>query len=156
MPLRSGTDTSIHPSLVLRDSLANTRSPPLSRNLAGRGSLDLPPGPERSIEVEGGANKGQVCEGLREVAQCLAARPNLLRIKPQVVGVREHLFEDEPGFLNLSCSRQRLDEPERAQTEGALLTHQAVGRLLDVVAVNEAIGDQPAVPGRTVDGVQGA
>jgi hypothetical protein len=51
---------------------------------------------------------------LREVAQSLAARAYFFGKQPQVVGVAEHLFEDEPGFFQPSRSRQRLDEPERA------------------------------------------
>src|SRR5215204_3610071 len=147
MPVRRGTETSIHPpsscpSFVLWESSANMR---LS-----------PPGSECLIEVEGGADKGQVREGLREVAQGLTARPDLLRIKPQVVGVGEHLLEDEPGLLDPSCTGEGFDKPERAQAEGALFSHKAVGRLFDVVAVHEAVGDQPALPGRTVGRIQRA
>ena len=51
MPLRS--ETSIGPSLTVQNPLDNTRSPPL---------------PERPVEVEGGADEGQVRERLGEVA----------------------------------------------------------------------------------------
>src|SRR5215212_9974812 len=64
MPLCSETETSIQPFSML-----------------------LPPLSERPVEVEGGADKGQVREGLREVAQRLPAGPDLLRIEPQVVRV---------------------------------------------------------------------
>src|SRR5215210_2631330 len=82
MPLCSGTETSIHPSVVCivpADSLGNTRLPPLS---------------ERPVEVEGGAYEGQVGEGLREVTEGLARGPDFLRVKSQMVGVTEHLLED--------------------------------------------------------------
>src|SRR5215213_107557 len=74
MPLCSGTETSIQPFASMR----------------------LHPLPERPVEVEGGADEGQVGEGLREVAQGLAAGTDLLGVEPEVVGVAEHLLEDEP------------------------------------------------------------
>src|SRR5215207_4111249 len=143
MPVRRGTETSIHPAFVFASFPGSSVS------------IRLPLCSERLVEVEGGADKGQVREGLREVAQGLPAAPDLLRIKPQVVGVGEHLLEDEPGLLDPSCTGEGFDEPERAQAEGALFSHKAVGRLFDVVAVHEAVGDQPALPGRTIDCVQG-
>ena len=42
---------------------------------------------KRPVEVEGSADQGQVSEGLGEVAQRLAAGPDLLGVEPQVVGV---------------------------------------------------------------------
>src|SRR5215207_9194955 len=90
MPVRRGTEASIHPAFVFAifpGSSASTQLPPCSNIL---------------IEVEGGADEGQVREGLREVAQGLTARSDLLRIKPYEVGVGEHLLEDEPGLLDPS------------------------------------------------------
>src|SRR3712207_111529 len=104
MPLCSETETSIQPFSSMR----------------------LPPLPERPVEVEGGADEGQVGEGLREVAQRLAAGTDLLGVEPEVVGVAEHLLEDEPGFFEPTRARERLDEPERAQVECPLLTHEPV------------------------------
>src|SRR4051794_16984032 len=63
MPLLSETETSIQP-------FAFTRLPPL---------------PELPVEVEGGADQGQVSEGLREVAQGLTAESDFLRVEPEVV-----------------------------------------------------------------------
>src|SRR4051812_16163441 len=134
MPLCSETETSIHPFSCMR----------------------LSPLPERPVEVEGSADQGQVGEGLREVAQRLAGRTDLLGVEPEVVGVAEHLLEDEAGIFEPSGARQGLDEPERAKVEGALLAHEAVGGLLDVVAEDEAVGDQPVVFRGTVYGVEGA
>src|SRR5215217_4953841 len=114
MPLLSGTETSIHPPFVvfaLWDSLDNTQLPPLS---------------ERPAEVVGGADERQVREGLREVAQGLAAGSDLLRVEAEVVGVAEHLLEDEPGFFQPPRARERLDKPERAQVERTFLAHESV------------------------------
>src|SRR5215208_3284842 len=59
----------------------------------------LTPAAERLIEVVGCADEGEVCEGLREVAQCLAAVADLLGVEPEVVCVTEHMLEDKAGFL---------------------------------------------------------
>jgi hypothetical protein len=40
-----------------------------------------------------------VGEGLREVAERLAGRADLLGVQPEVVGVGEHLLEDRPASL---------------------------------------------------------
>ena len=61
-----------------------------------------PAGSERPVEVERRADQGKVREGLGEVAQCLAAGPDLLRVESQVVGVAEHLLEDESGLRDPS------------------------------------------------------
>src|SRR5215210_8646820 len=96
---------------------------------------------ERAVEVKGGADEGQVREGLREVSQRLAARSDLLRVEPEMVRIAQHLLEDEPGFFQPSCAGECLHEPERAQAERSLLSHKAICRLLDVVAEDEAVGD---------------
>src|SRR5215210_7950076 len=98
MPLCSATETSIQPFSPMR----------------------LPPLFERPVEVEGGADEGEVREGLGEVAKGLAARPDLLGVEPEVVGVAEHVLEDEPGLFESARARQRLDEPERAKAERPL------------------------------------
>ena len=54
---------------------------------------------ERAVEVESGADEGQVREGLGEVSQRLAAGTDLLRVETEVVGVTEHLLEDKPSFF---------------------------------------------------------
>src|SRR5713101_6672995 len=57
--------------------------------LSSDGSVDSP-GPERPVQVEGGANQGQMRERLREVTQGLAAVAGLLSVKAEMVGVNEH------------------------------------------------------------------
>ena len=95
-------------------------------------------------------------KGLREVAQGLAGVPDLLGVEAEVVGVAEHLLEHQARFVHTPGARQRLDEPERAQAERAFFAREAVGGLLDVVAVHEAVGDEPAVARGPVGGVEGA
>src|SRR5215210_5558356 len=75
--------------------------------------------PQLAVEVEGGAYEGEVGEGLREVAQSLAAGADLLRVEPQVVGVGKHLLEDQPCLVEPPGPRQSLNVPERAYRERA-------------------------------------
>ena len=100
-------------------------------------------------------------KGLREIPQRFAVSAGLLPVETQVAGVAEHLFEHEAGLLQSLAvipagPRQRLDEPEGTDVEGPLLPIQSVGGLVHVVAIDEAVGDQPAGFGRLVHGVQGA
>ena len=64
--------------------------------------------------MNGGADQGQVREGLGEVAKGLTARPDLLRVETQVVGVGEHLLQNKAGLPQPTSLREAFDEPERA------------------------------------------
>src|SRR5713101_8587487 len=59
-----------------------------SRGVAG--------GRETAVEIEGGADERQVRERLGEVAEVLRLRAQLLTVQSQVIGVAEHLLEEEP------------------------------------------------------------
>ena len=48
---------------------------------------DDSPGPQRPIQVEGGADQSQVRERLREIAQGLSAWAGLLGVQAEVVGI---------------------------------------------------------------------
>src|SRR5215831_18375100 len=48
-----------------------------------------------AIEIEGGADERQVRERLRKVAEVLGLKAELLAVQPQVIGVAEHLLEEE-------------------------------------------------------------
>jgi len=59
----------------------------------------------------------QMRECLREVPKCFAARTCLFRVQPQVIGIGQHLLEQQPGFFEparilLTRASQGLDEPE--------------------------------------------
>ena len=61
--------------------------------------------PERPVEVEGRADQAEVCECLGEVAQRLAAGAGLFGVEAQVVGIAEHLLEEQPGVFEPSPDR---------------------------------------------------
>ena len=64
-----------------------------------------------------------MCEGLRKVAEVLAPRAEFFGIEPEMVGVADHLLEEEARSVHVARARKALDEPERAHVEGALLAH---------------------------------
>src|SRR5215471_17406772 len=94
---------------------------------------------ELVVEVDRCVDQRQVAERLREVAELLARRPDLLREQAQVVGVREHLLEDQAGFLQAAGAGQRVGVPEGANGEGALVTEQAVRRGAGVISVDQTV-----------------
>ena len=57
------------------------------------------PSVEPLVQGEGGVDQREVGEGLGEVAKLLAGQADLLGIEPEVVGVGEHLLEDEHGLV---------------------------------------------------------
>src|SRR4051794_15558311 len=80
---------------------------------------------ERPVEVEGGADQGQVGERLRVVAQGLATVARLLGKQAEVVGVAEHLLEEQPRVfqprrVGAPGAGERLDQPEGTHVEGPL------------------------------------
>jgi hypothetical protein len=54
---------------------------------------------ERAIEIERGADQCKVCEGLWKVSECLSLRADLFCEQPEVVGVSQHAFKDQPGLI---------------------------------------------------------
>src|SRR5258708_13634474 len=88
-------------------------------------------------------------ERLWEVAQRLPAQPSLLGVEAKVVAVPQHLLEEQPGVgkparIGTTRPGERLNEPEAAQVEGALVPRQPVWRVFPPVAAHQPIGGQPA------------
>src|SRR5262249_15943557 len=84
-------------------------------------------GPQRAIQVERSADECKVRESLREVSQGLAAMTGLFRIEAKMVGKAKPPFENQSRFLEprpvvATGSGQRLDQPKRADVEGAFLS----------------------------------
>src|SRR5215213_11339788 len=91
------------------------------------------------VDVDGGADQGQVGERLWEVPERLAGWADLLGVQPEVVRVSEHLLERQARLVEAAGAGERLDPPEGADREGPLLALQPVRGGLDVVAVDEAV-----------------
>src|SRR5262249_38030492 len=84
-------------------------------------------GSQRAVQIVRRANHGEMGESLGEVSQGLAAMPGLFRIEADMVGKAEHPLENQSRFLEprpvvATGSGQRLDQPKRADVEGAFLS----------------------------------
>src|SRR6516165_11263234 len=84
-------------------------------------------GSQRAVQVERSADQCKVRESLGEVSQGLAAMPGLFRIEADMVGKAEHPLENQSRFLEprpvvATGPGQRLDQPKRANVEGAFLS----------------------------------
>lgn len=69
------------------------------------------------VQIEGRADQRQMGERLWKIAQRFTLCPCLLCIKPEMVGITEHSFEEKHGliklfWLSLTRTRQRLYEPK--------------------------------------------
>jgi hypothetical protein len=66
-----------------------------------------------AVKVHRGADQRQMREGLWEVAELFAGRPDLLGVQAEEVAVGEHLLEDEDRFGHAPGANERLCVPER-------------------------------------------
>src|SRR3569832_814244 len=110
---------------MLREN-SSARQYPIARwRIGGRRMPLLAFLSERAVEVEGGADQSQVGEGLRKVSERFADRSGLFGIESEVVGIPEHLLEDQPGAVELLAvepagAGHRLHQPEGAHIERSL------------------------------------
>src|SRR5450432_1076274 len=102
-----------------------------------------------------------MCKRLWEIAQGLALRPCLFRIKPEVVGVAQHTFKQQPGFIQLfrgshTRASERLYEPKRTHIESTLRSRKSVNAGLRRITIDEAVTDKTSMPRILEDGLYGA
>src|SRR5450755_2554668 len=102
-----------------------------------------------------------MCKRLREITQSLALRPCLFRIKPEVVGVAQHTFKQQPGFVQLfrhsrTRASERLYEPKGTHVESTLRTRKSVNAGLRWITIDEAVTDKTSIPRILADRVYGA
>src|SRR5215472_13843842 len=86
-------------------------------------------------------------ERLRKIAQSLALGPCLLCVKPQMVGITQHTFEEQHGLIQFSRASltgacQRLHEPEGAHVECALLARKSVNPAAWRIAIYETVANK--------------
>lgn len=92
------------------------------------------------VEIVGGADEGEVGEGLGEIAEVFAAGSEFFGVEAEMIGVAEGFIEEEPGFLKVAGAGDALDVPEGAHGEGAFVAAEpVVGGLLRIVAEDERI-----------------
>ena len=77
-----------------------------------------------TIQVECGTDQGEMREGLRKVPERFAASPYLFGVQPQMIGVSQHPFKQQPGFrqfrtIDASCPGERFHQPKRTHGKRA-------------------------------------
>jgi hypothetical protein len=98
---------------------------------------------KRMVQGVGGADEAEVGEGLGKIAEVFAFRPEFLGIESDMIGVAQHLFENEASLLRIASAGEGLGVPECANTEGSLHPRDPIGRsFTDAVTVNERVFDQ--------------
>src|SRR5579875_101099 len=77
---------------------------------------------------------------LREVAEMLALGAELFRVKPNMVGIAQHLLKAQSSFVELASARQCFHIPEGAQGKSPLVSPQAISAFsFYFIAVNERV-----------------
>src|SRR5882762_8774707 len=100
-------------------------------------------------------------KGLRKIAQRLALSPGLFRVKPEMIGIAQHPFKQQPGLIQLfgkylAGAGQRLYQPERTHVEGAFLARKSVDAGLRRITIYKAVADESAIPRILENGAYGA
>ena len=108
------------------------------------------PAVQCTIQVERGADQGEMREGLRKVSERFAASPYLFGVQPQMIGVSQHPFKQQPGFcqfrtIDSSCPGERFHQPKRTQGKRAFSPCEPICSGFAVVTIHEAIGDQSSL-----------
>jgi hypothetical protein len=89
--------------------------------------------PERPVEVERRTDEREVSKGLRKIPEGFTMMTGFFGKKSKVIGVPEHLFKDETGFIqvlpiSLPCACHRFHKPEGTEIECALFSVESVMR----------------------------
>src|ERR671914_156836 len=94
------------------------------------------------VQPYDGRDEGQVGESVGEVAQCFPSVAYLFSIQLEVIGVGEHLLQNEPGLIEASSPGEALHQPERADTEGTLIVCGTFACRLSLLALYEHVVGQ--------------
>src|SRR5688500_8553834 len=93
---------------------------------------------QRAVQSVRGADQAEVSERLWKIAEMLACGPKFLRVESGVIGVAEHLFEDESALQWIARTRQAFRIPKRAHAESPFLSRQTVrSGMTDTVAMHQ-------------------
>src|ERR1700676_2984784 len=101
-----------------------------------------------------------MCKRLGEIAQGLALRPCLFRIKPEVVGIAQHPFKQQLGFVQLfrhsrTRASERLYQPKRTHIESTLRSLKYVNEGLRWTTIDETVTDKTSILRIRADRVYG-
>src|SRR5262245_24173499 len=103
-------------------------------------------GRQSTVEIEGGADEGEVRERLWEVAEVLRLKAELLAVQPEVIGVAQHLLEEEPRLVQVAHAGEALDIPEGTHRKRAFLPREPVGEsAVEAIAIDQGVTHQLAL-----------
>ena len=92
-----------------------------------------------------------MCERLREIAESFALRPGLFGVKPEMIGITQHAFKQQPGFVQAVRDRRdpRASELRPARTEHMLKVPSSPGKPVDAavrrITIDQAVAHQAAI-----------
>jgi len=69
----------------------------------------MPRSREPPVQIVGGPDQRQEREGLREIAEELCPRAQLLTLQSHVIRIANHLVEEEPRLVEIAHARETLD-----------------------------------------------
>src|SRR6476661_1422939 len=93
---------------------------------------------EGPIKVVSRADQRQMGERLRKISEMLTAWTEFLRIKAEVIGVANRLFEKEARLLKITGAGEAFHKPERTHIECPFLARETVrSRIPDGIAVDK-------------------
>src|SRR5882724_8403775 len=102
---------------------------------------------ERAVEIVGCADKREMGEGLREVAERFAARADLFCVQAEMVRIAEHALEKkarfvEPRAIHSARAGECFHQPGGAHAESTFAAFEAIGAMFHIVAKDECVGDK--------------
>src|SRR6266446_6073247 len=75
-----------------------------------------------AIHGVSGADQSQMGKRLRKISKVFSRWSQFFTIQSKVVRISQHLFEEEPGSLDVARPCQALDKPERANAERSFIS----------------------------------
>src|SRR6267154_6230036 len=80
---------------------------------------------------------------LGKISKMLTTWTEFFRIKAEVIGVTDRLFEKEARLLKIAGAREAFHKPERTHIKRPFLARETIGsRIADVIAIDERIFHQ--------------
>ena len=92
---------------------------------------------------------------MREISEMFASGPEFFGVEADVIGVTEHLLENEAGLLRIAGAGETFRIPEGSHAEGYFLARKSIGlgvayavamdqRILDQLVFDRAQSGKPA------------
>src|SRR5204863_2023233 len=80
---------------------------------------------------------------LGKISKMLTTWTEFFRVKSEMIGVTDRLFEKEARLLKITGAREAFHKPERTHIERPFLAREAIGsRIADVIPIDKRIFHQ--------------